>query len=223
MQPVRALSILIAGSLLWTSQALHAAQCTQGPSSFTDAATTDIFCTDVQWLKNRGVTLGCGTGTAYCPGDVVIRAQMALFMKRLAEAILPEPILVTQTISDRTVTIFPTANEFCLVNVPDAAYPRAFTITGSVQIFAQSNPGPISAAVRQEDNGGPVTTIDQVNATISPGVDLFIPIVMLAKLGPGPKTFRMTLHTGAPPLHVGIAVCTLRVEARSLTGTAPPY
>ena len=88
------------------------------------------------------------------------------------------------------------------MNVPDAAYPRAFSITGSVQIFAgMSNPGPISAAVRQEDNGGPVTTIDQVNATISPGVELLIPIVMLAKLGPGPKTFRMTLHTVAPPLH----------------------
>ncbi len=93
--------------LLLASQALHAAQCTQGPSSFTDVATTDIFCTDVQWLKNRGVTLGCGTGTEYCPSNVVTRASMALFMKRLAEAILPEPMLVTQTISNRTITIFP--------------------------------------------------------------------------------------------------------------------
>ena len=223
MQPVRALSILVAGPLLLASQALHAAQCTQGPSSFTDVATTDIFCTDVQWLKNRGVTLGCGTGTEYCPSDVVTRASMALFMKRLAEAILPEPMLVTQTISNRTITIFPLDNQFCQVSVPDDDHPRAFSITGSVFIAGNSGPGALSAAVRQEDNGGPMTAIEQVDATISSGIESHLPIVTVTKLGPGPKTFRMTLHTSVPNFTVSIARCVLRVEARTVTGASPPY
>src|SRR5688572_15380309 len=216
MQPGRALRVLIACTLLWASQALHAAPCTQSPSSFNDVEITDIFCTDVQWLKNRGVTLGCGDGTVYCPDDAVTRASMALFMKRLAEKIVPEPALLTETISNRTLTVFPLENQFCLVNVPDADYPRAFSITGSVHIANPTSSGLISAAVRREDNGGPVTAIEQVNATITSGVDLFIPIVMLDKLGPGPKSFRVTLHTAAPPVAVAIAICTLRIEARSL-------
>jgi len=222
MQSVRALSILVAGALLWASPELHAAQCTQGPSVFTDVQATDVFCTDVEWLKNRGVTLGC-TGTEYCPNDFVTRAQMALFMRRLAEATVPEPIFVKESIGNRTVTVFPLDNQFCLVNVPNAAHPRAFTITGSVHITGPSGPGSISAAVRQEDNGGPITAIEQVDATITSGVELHLPIVMLTKLGPGPKTFRVTLHTVSPPVTVNVATCTLRVEASSVTGASPPF
>lgn len=223
MELRRALPVLVTVTLLWVSQALHAAPCTQSPSAFTDVEVTDIFCTDVQWLKNRGVTLGCGDGTTYCPGDSVSRASMALFMKRLAEKVVPEPVLFTETISNRTVTVFPTDNQFCLVNVPDADYPRAFSLIGSVMIPTPAASGSISIAVRQEDDGGPLTGVDQINTTITAGVDMHVPIVMLAKLGPGPKTFRITLHSASPPLTVSIAVCTLLVETRSITGVVPPF
>ncbi|MFO1311861.1 MAG: Ig domain-containing protein [Burkholderiales bacterium] len=55
---------------------------------FTDVTTGDIFCNSSDWLKNRGVTLGC-TATQYCPTQFVTRAQMALFMQRLGDAISP--------------------------------------------------------------------------------------------------------------------------------------
>jgi hypothetical protein len=223
MQPIRVWSILIAGLLLPASEPLHAAPCTAAPSSFDDVATADSFCTNVEWLKNRAVTLGCTPATSYCPGSPVTRAQMALFMNRLADAIVPEPTLITETISNRTVTVFPLDNQFCIVNVPTANYPRAFSITGSVSISGPSSPGAISVAVRQEDNGGPMTSIEQVEGTILSGVELHLPVIALTKLGAGPKVFRMTLHTVSPPLTAAIARCVLRVEARSVTSTLPPY
>ncbi|MCL4763364.1 MAG: tail fiber domain-containing protein [Burkholderiales bacterium] len=55
---------------------------------FTDVAASDPFCTSIQWMFNRGVTLGChapGQAVAYCPGQFVRRDQMAAFMNRLAD------------------------------------------------------------------------------------------------------------------------------------------
>jgi hypothetical protein len=55
---------------------------------FTDLEDTDPFCGQVQWLKNREITLGC-TATTYCPHDFVIRKQMAAFLNRLSNALTP--------------------------------------------------------------------------------------------------------------------------------------
>lgn len=67
-----------------------------GPSSFTDIPQSAIYCTDAEWLANRGVTLGCGD-TSFCPNDVVTRGSMALFMQRLGSA-LSSTILVVDTV-----------------------------------------------------------------------------------------------------------------------------
>lgn len=64
--------------------------------NFTDVFASDIYCGSVEWLRNRGVTLGC-TATTYCPGDFVPRSQMALFMNRLGTALTPLPSLTQQT------------------------------------------------------------------------------------------------------------------------------
>lgn len=49
------------------------------------------FCSSVEWIKNRGVTLGCTT-TTYCPDASVTRLQMAAFMRRLGDALSPAVI-----------------------------------------------------------------------------------------------------------------------------------
>ena len=49
---------------------------------FTDVAASDPFCSNIQWMHNRAITLGC-TATAYCPAQFVRRDQMAAFMNRL--------------------------------------------------------------------------------------------------------------------------------------------
>lgn len=51
-------------------------------AGFTDVDDTNQFCTNIAWMKNRGVTSGCTT-TLYCPNDFVTREQMAAFMYRL--------------------------------------------------------------------------------------------------------------------------------------------
>lgn len=63
-----------------------------GLSPFADVPNASTFCTEVLWLRNANVTTGCGNGTIYCPSDPVTRAQMALFMKRLARGITPDVV-----------------------------------------------------------------------------------------------------------------------------------
>ena len=58
-------------------------------AGFTDVQDTDSYCTAVEWLKNRSITLGC-TSSLYCPGSVVTRASMALFLNRLGSALTPD-------------------------------------------------------------------------------------------------------------------------------------
>ena len=58
-------------------------------AGFSDVDTSSPFCVDVQWLKNRAVTLGCTVGT-YCPDQPLTRLQMAIFMNRFAQVVEPE-------------------------------------------------------------------------------------------------------------------------------------
>ena len=80
-------SLLAALTLLLISQGAMASSCL-GASPFDDIPQNDPICSNAEWLKNRGVTLGC-TPNFYCPLDNVSRAQMALFMNRLAIALVP--------------------------------------------------------------------------------------------------------------------------------------
>ena len=63
------------------------------PWVFTDVPSNHPFCTDITWMAQRGVTLGCVTLNAtqrlYCPEQSVRRDQMAAFMHRLGDAVQP--------------------------------------------------------------------------------------------------------------------------------------
>ncbi|MCL4763531.1 MAG: hypothetical protein KJ018_17445 [Burkholderiales bacterium] len=77
------------------AESVHAAACAT-PSSFTDVAQSDIFCTDAEWLRNRGITTGCSL-TEYCPLQFVTRGAMALFLQRHGTAFTPQ-VVKTETI-----------------------------------------------------------------------------------------------------------------------------
>ena len=83
MQALRRHSLCLALCLL--PMAVDAAPC----AGFADVSDSDSFCPNVDWLKNRKITLGCGNGTNYCPGDFVTRLQMAAFMNRLGVVFTP--------------------------------------------------------------------------------------------------------------------------------------
>lgn len=55
--------------------------------AFTDVSDTNVHHDDITWLADADVTKGCNppANTEFCPGDPVLRQQMASFMRRLAE------------------------------------------------------------------------------------------------------------------------------------------
>ena len=136
----------------WTSKAAVVAVFALGAGGasaqqcvgFGDVLASDtLVCPAVEWVKNRGVTLGCGTGANYCPNDTLTRAQMAIFMKRLGVPLSPEvhkdhvtlfattipgesptpPLILCETFVDSTVT----------------AYPRQVLLNGSVTALADGS------------------------------------------------------------------------------------
>src|SRR5512134_17179 len=70
--------------IVW-SPSSNAAPC----AGFTDVDTSSSFCTNVAWIKNRNITLGC-TATLYCPNDPVTRLQMAAFLNRLGNVVFQQ-------------------------------------------------------------------------------------------------------------------------------------
>ena len=63
---------------------------------FTDVDQSSPFCPNVQWMKNRGVTIGCSSTTLYCPNDPTTRLQMAVFMNRLGNVLTDAPTVIEQ-------------------------------------------------------------------------------------------------------------------------------
>lgn len=73
-----------------------------GFTGFTDVLASNQFCPEVEWVRNRGITLGCGAGTTYCPNDSVTRLQMAIFLKRQGDRLTPtiiEPVPVSDSVT----------------------------------------------------------------------------------------------------------------------------
>ncbi|MFP3916141.1 MAG: S-layer homology domain-containing protein [Actinomycetota bacterium] len=55
--------------------------------AFDDVPESNVHHDDIAWLKDAGVTVGCNPpdNNEFCPGDPVLRQQMATFMRNLAE------------------------------------------------------------------------------------------------------------------------------------------
>lgn len=63
------------------------------PWVFDDVLASDPFCGSITKMAQQGVTLGCiiidGSHRLYCPNENVTRKQMAGFLSRLGDALLP--------------------------------------------------------------------------------------------------------------------------------------
>ena len=112
------------------------AQC----AGFTDVSAASQFCPNVEWLKNRGVTLGCTSTTLYCPTDPVTRLSMAAFMNRLGKALSPEVLFRETGTGAITIPTSPTLEVRC--DTPDTAataYPRTAVVTGTLNGLSDAN------------------------------------------------------------------------------------
>lgn len=130
------IALAMAGSLAPSSA--PAAICS-GASPFPDIAASSGFCSNVEWMKNRAITLGC-PGGLYCPNDPVTRLQMTAFMNRLADAIVQQPLVNSANPGALDLTLPGIANVVCPVIVPAAAYPRTLIAMSHVSLV-MSAPG----------------------------------------------------------------------------------
>jgi len=121
-------------------------------NGFSDVLPADSFCNATEWLSNRGVTLGCVAGQ-YCPSQNVTRAQMALFMNRLGNALTPEYLKTVDSQSGA----FPLSPQVQICQTTDylvSGYPRAAFVTAAVQVFGASVSKGIFTKLQYSTDGG---------------------------------------------------------------------
>jgi hypothetical protein len=98
-------------------------------AGFSDVPAADPFCPNVEWIRNRGVTLGC-TATTYCPGSPVTRLQMAAFMNRLGTALTPTVITMATASGALALDSTPVVCQTPDQDIDD--FPRRASIDGSL-------------------------------------------------------------------------------------------
>jgi hypothetical protein len=74
---------------------------------FTDVPVTSPYCKWVEELVRRGIAGGCGGGH-YCPGNVVTRGQMPIFMLKTLDPTIDPPTCGTPMFAD-----VPAASPYC--------------------------------------------------------------------------------------------------------------
>ena len=126
----------------------------QNCAGFGDVLATNPFCPNVEWVKNRGVTLGCGDGTNYCPDDPVSRLAMAAFMNRLGNALTPK------FVRKRDLTLgalnFTGQQTVCVTDAEViTGYPRSAIVRGLVNLYTPDGGMDIKAWVVYSADGGP--------------------------------------------------------------------
>jgi hypothetical protein len=81
--------------------------CQPGLEIFADVPAASPFCRWIEELSRRGVVSGCGGG-GYCPGSVVTREQMSIFLLRVLDPALNPPPCTTPMFGD-----VPAGSPFC--------------------------------------------------------------------------------------------------------------
>lgn len=121
-----AIRIAVLALIAMAAPAAYGAQCANFGDVVDDGATG--FCPYVEWVKNRGVTNGCGDGSNYCPDVAVSRLAMAAFMKRLGDALTPVQLVTDLRPGavdlDASVVVCQT-QDFEVVKFPRTAYADA--------------------------------------------------------------------------------------------------
>jgi hypothetical protein len=220
--------LAIAGALAasFTASGAQAAACTGAPP-FTDVSASASYCTNTEWLKNRAVTTGC-VGTNFCPNDVVTRASMALFMNRLADALVRPPIRVEDAPGAYTLTTGAVDNIQCQANVLTAAnYPRSIALSTHLTALASGQATMGIQPLYSTDGGAtwnfPNTFAERVGfdsiyeGNVSSPATFTLPAGLPLRVGVGPFSF-----AGATGIASG-GRCHILVQAQSVSGSSSPF
>jgi hypothetical protein len=195
-------------------------------AGFTDVEDTSPFCPNVEWLRNRGVTLGCAANL-YCPTAAVSRLAMAAFMNRLGTALTPAQYAVD--VATGAVDLDGPAVVCQSADVNVAGYPRRALVDLA---YAGHATAPVTFAadlVRTVDAGATWTPIGTQSypGTVAAGGG-WVTVANLASLD---LDVGQVVRFGVRVGRAGVAGatdlddgrCNLRVLVQSRDGTASPY
>ena len=211
---------LVAAAL--NSNIAQAAPC----ADFTDVDDASQFCQNVEWMKNRAITLGCTT-TLYCPDDGVSRIAMAAFLRRLGDALTPIHLTQETTGSSVNIDAGPVICETADYTIDGA--PR--TAHGNAALVAGQGTGVTDFAARyveSTDGGASWTPVSPNHAATGSGSERVSLSVMLPPrdLVVG-TTYRYALRLSrvagsATTDDPGSFLCSLRVMLENRNSATPP-
>jgi hypothetical protein len=124
---------------------------------FTDVLQSDAFCPNVEWLKNRGITLGCNppTNNNYCPTANVSRLAMAAFLNRVGTALTPVELGTVANDSMVPLNLNAPGQVRCQTGVYTVLnYPRRAVFNNKANLFeATARVDVLAEAVYSTDSG----------------------------------------------------------------------
>lgn len=128
----------------------------QACAGFTDVSASSQFCPNVEWLRNRQITLGCTSTTLYCPDQFVTRLAMAAFMNRLGAALSPQILRRAASLGGSSIPGESPEPVLiaCVTDTTTAAYPRAVLLNASFTGLADGNAVAYRVFWLVSDDGG---------------------------------------------------------------------
>lgn len=113
---------------------------------FGDVPNSNPFHDQIDFLAERGVTLGCGGGN-FCPNANVTRQEMAAFLERSARALSPVVLASTETVPSLTGNI-------CETETHTAPFDQIAVLDASAYVFDSNAAGRVKAKPTVSVDGG---------------------------------------------------------------------
>jgi hypothetical protein len=192
-------------------------------AGFTDVGANSPFCPAVEWLRNRGVTLGC-TATAYCPDQSVLRSQMAAFMNRLGTALTPRQLWVESNwgaVDLGTTPVICQTSDYHVVG-----YPRRAFVDLVFAAFAGASIDVSVDLALSTNGGGTWTRMTAIGSRGSVAANQWGTVANLANadLAVGQKVrFGVMVGRVTGTGNLDQSRCNLRVSIESRDGASSPY
>jgi hypothetical protein len=193
-----------------------------------DVATGFVFCSQIEFMKNRAITSGCGPGL-YCPNDFLTRAQMAAFMNTLADTLVEQPVVTNVLPGALALTSLAADNPICSTSVIAAtAFPRTYFVTTSATFKMASAIGAIGIHIMYTLDGN-TTNWNFATANsqrTSPDATYYAAATQVASISvPAGAAVKVAIGTFSVSGSTAVAEsrCVTGVQRFSRTGAASPY